>query len=245
MCASALKSQDIHFSDFYATPINTNPALTGVFRGNVRVMGIMRDQYRAVTVPYQTLSLGIDTHKDKIFNTYNKLGFGAVLNADVAGDSRMGTYHFMIPLALHQYSYGAKLHITYGIALGIIWNSLDYENLRFPEQFQGDRYVENSFVFEQKDNPSITYPSFGAGINVRYNFNDITGLSLGTAISNLNNPNASLKGNENVNTYRRLILHGMFRRKIAESVEVLPSAKFQFQGPFVELQPGGQLAYIF
>lgn len=240
-----LSAQDIHFSDFYATPLNTNPALTGVFRGNTRIMGILRDQYRAVTLPYQTVSVGFDTRKDKIMNTNNALGFGAIVNADVAGDSKFGTYQFVVPFALHQYSYGSKLHLTYGISLGFTANTIDYENLRYPEEFEGDRYVENTFIDESQSNTLNSYFSLGLGVNARYNFNDITGLSGGLSLFNVNNPNPTLQGDDNVRTRRRMMLHTMFRRKIAETVEVLPSAKIQFQGSFQEFQFGGQIAKYF
>ena len=38
------KAQDIHFSQYYASPLTLNPALTGKFNGHFRVSGIYRDQ---------------------------------------------------------------------------------------------------------------------------------------------------------------------------------------------------------
>ncbi|MFH1322164.1 MAG: type IX secretion system membrane protein PorP/SprF [Bacteroidota bacterium] len=38
-------SQDIHFSQFYQTPLIINPALTGSFNGQVRVLMNYKDQW--------------------------------------------------------------------------------------------------------------------------------------------------------------------------------------------------------
>ncbi|HOA38555.1 MAG TPA: type IX secretion system membrane protein PorP/SprF, partial [Flavihumibacter sp.] len=39
---TALKAQDPHFSQFFASPLTLNPAYTGKFNGTVRVSGNYR-----------------------------------------------------------------------------------------------------------------------------------------------------------------------------------------------------------
>ena len=51
---SLLSAQDTHFSQFYASPLNLNPALTGVNDGTYRIAGIYRNQDRSFTTPYVT-----------------------------------------------------------------------------------------------------------------------------------------------------------------------------------------------
>ena len=51
------QAQDIHWSQFNDNPVFQNPGNTGNFNGDVRFVGNFRDQWRAVSVPYQTLSL--------------------------------------------------------------------------------------------------------------------------------------------------------------------------------------------
>src|SRR6188768_749359 len=50
-------SQDIHFSQIFETPLLRNPALAGLFTGDVRIQSVYRNQWNSVTVPYQTTSL--------------------------------------------------------------------------------------------------------------------------------------------------------------------------------------------
>ena len=44
----SLSAQDIHFSQFYSSPLNLNPALTGVMNSSVRLVGNYRNQWASV-----------------------------------------------------------------------------------------------------------------------------------------------------------------------------------------------------
>ncbi len=50
-------AQDIHFSQFFETPLLRNPALAGIFTGDIRAQGVFRDQWNSVTNAYKTASL--------------------------------------------------------------------------------------------------------------------------------------------------------------------------------------------
>jgi hypothetical protein len=38
-------AQDLHFSQFFETPLLCNPALAGIFTGDYRIQGVYRDQW--------------------------------------------------------------------------------------------------------------------------------------------------------------------------------------------------------
>jgi hypothetical protein len=59
--------QDIHWSQFNDNPIFQNPANTGEFNGDTRFIGNFRDQWRSVSVPFQTFNVCVD-RKSKHFN---------------------------------------------------------------------------------------------------------------------------------------------------------------------------------
>ena len=63
---TALKAQDPIFSQFYSTPMQINPALTGLFKGDLRFIGNYRSQWNKVPVNYMTFSGGVD---QKFINT--------------------------------------------------------------------------------------------------------------------------------------------------------------------------------
>ena len=45
---AGISAQDIHFSQFYMSPLNTNPALTGVMNCNTRLVGNYRNQWAGI-----------------------------------------------------------------------------------------------------------------------------------------------------------------------------------------------------
>jgi Type IX secretion system membrane protein PorP/SprF len=53
-------SQDIHFSQFFETPLLRNPSLAGIFKGDIRAQAVYRDQWNSVTNAYRTGSLNAE-----------------------------------------------------------------------------------------------------------------------------------------------------------------------------------------
>src|ERR1700748_2006426 len=50
-------AQDIHFSQFFQTPLLRNPSLAGIYTGDIRVQAVYRSQWNSVTDAYKTASL--------------------------------------------------------------------------------------------------------------------------------------------------------------------------------------------
>ena len=76
----ATNAQDIHFTQFYLTPLNTNPAYTGAFEGTFRLSGIYRDQFAGVlnSNPFRTPSFGVDAPLIKGLGKRDWIGVGGV-----------------------------------------------------------------------------------------------------------------------------------------------------------------------
>src|ERR1051325_7301529 len=53
-------SQDIHFSQFFETPLLRNPSLTGIYNGDIRIQGVYRNQWNNVTNAYKTASVNAE-----------------------------------------------------------------------------------------------------------------------------------------------------------------------------------------
>jgi len=84
-----LHAQDIHYSQFGRSPLNINPALTGLFKGDIRFIGNYRSQWNKIPVNYMTFSGGVD---QKFINSSMKNSlFSAALylNHDEAGDLKL------------------------------------------------------------------------------------------------------------------------------------------------------------
>ena len=85
------KTQDLHFSQFFNSPLTTNPANTGFIPDGDFRLGInYRDQWSSImAVPYKTMSAFGDVQlmKDKFENGW--LGAGAVILRVVAGSGKL------------------------------------------------------------------------------------------------------------------------------------------------------------
>jgi hypothetical protein len=55
----AVVAQDIHYSQFYNSPLNINPAKTGIFNGDKRINLSHRNQWRSI-VPWTTFTASYD-----------------------------------------------------------------------------------------------------------------------------------------------------------------------------------------
>ena len=79
--------QDLHFSQFNFSPLNENPANTGLFTGDYRFVGNYKNQWPTVPVRFNTVSLSGDMNLFTLKNG-DRVGGGFLFFYDRAGDSR-------------------------------------------------------------------------------------------------------------------------------------------------------------
>ncbi len=94
----------LHFSQFFNSPLTTNPANTGFIPdADYRLGAQYRNQWSAVmTVPYKTTSIFGDAQlfRDKLETGW--LGIGGVLLSDVAGSGSLRSTKVYGSIAYHQ-----------------------------------------------------------------------------------------------------------------------------------------------
>src|SRR5436853_6938673 len=84
--ASVTNAQDPHFSQFFASPLTLNPALTGKFDGTLRVAGNYRNQWPAFNNVYTTSTLSVDfSILNKVLPETDTWGVGIIALTDKAG----------------------------------------------------------------------------------------------------------------------------------------------------------------
>ena len=83
-------AQDPSFSQFFSSPLNVNPALTGNINGDWRVISNFRDQWIGPASPYTTGTVSYDRkilqHKMPGVPEENVMGIGAMIMYDYAMD---------------------------------------------------------------------------------------------------------------------------------------------------------------
>ena len=126
-------SQDIHFSQFYASPLTLNPSSLGNYSGDWRAMNSYRRQWGSFTTPYVTNALGYDR---QFFFCSQKISVGATVITDRSGDAKLAANKIFLAGAYHKTLFGHNLHG--GLQLGLVNKSYLTDNLSFPDQFNMD-----------------------------------------------------------------------------------------------------------
>ena len=118
---SVSNAQDPNFSQFFASPLTLNPALTGKFDGTFRVAGNFRNQWPTILNAYETKTASIDFGilKNRLADV-DQLGVGILGVTDRAGDGVLVTNYAGASLAFHKglddngyHQIGAGFQTTY------------------------------------------------------------------------------------------------------------------------------------
>lgn len=189
-------AQDLHFSQFYNSPLSTNPANTGFIPdADYRIGAHARSQFNNVMVlPYRTISVFGDAQlfRDKFENGW--LGLGFLLLSDEAGEGILKSTKLYGSLAYHQMLGNSSL-LSAGFNLGWANKSINPNNLKFPDQFNGyffDITLPTSVTFA---NTQINYFDLQAGLNYAYFPKEDVYINLGYSIHHVNQPKESFFSN--------------------------------------------------
>ena len=134
------EGQDIHFSQFSETPLLRNPALAGIFTGDLRFQAVYRNQWNSVTAPYQTGSLNGE-FKMPVGNKDDFLTIGGQILYDRAGTIALSATHLLPVLNFHKsLSSERNMYLSAGFLGGIVQRKLDRSRITTNSQYNGSDY---------------------------------------------------------------------------------------------------------
>jgi type IX secretion system PorP/SprF family membrane protein len=167
-------AQDFTFSQFYEQPLLRNPALAGVFTGDLRVSMAYRDQWASITVPFRTTALGIE-HKIPIGQHNDVLTIGSEMSMDPAGDIRLKRTQILPVINFHKSLDDEKdTYLSLAFMGGPVFSQFDPTQLKF-----GDQFVNGSYSASNASSQILT--------NTGYSYWDVsTGLCFSTQLGNQN-----------------------------------------------------------
>lgn len=241
LCISQAIAQSIHFSQYYNAPMLLNPANTALLPENDFRVGLnYRNQWATLPVPYSTFSAFADAKLFKTGEMENAkwLGIGAVLFNDVAGDGKLSFFKSEAFIAYHL-SLSAVSMLSAGLSAGMVQRSVDYNNLTFDAQWDDQLYTFNpaNANHEQLGIVKTNYNTIGAGINFAYYPYEAMYLKIGAGATNLNQPNESFYGKNNILGIKGIANIDLMVRTAANLV-VNPSVYFAAQQGAYELVYG-------
>ena len=238
--ANYLQAQDLHFTQFFNSPLTTNPANTGFIPdADYRIGGHYRNQFSNImSVPYKTTSIFADAQlfRDRLETGW--LGIGGVVLSDVAGSGSLRSTKVYGSVAYHQQLGNSSL-LSAGFNVGWANKRIDQSKLKFPDQFDG-KFFDNPITSVSLNNSSVSYMDVQAGMNYAYFPQENVYINAGYSIHHVNRPKETFF-NDNTNAGRIPMRHIGFLNailKVNDRVIINPNAYFTTQAKSTELVVG-------
>jgi len=193
---SATFAQDPNFSQFFASPLTLNPALTGKFDGVYRVAGNYRNQWPTIFNAFTTYTASFDAGilKNRI-PEYDQLGVGVLGFSDQAGDGVLKTNSAALSIAYHKsLDENGYNQIGAGFQGGFVSKRLDVTKLTFEDQLTTSGFTgTTSEVFSGRQ-VSVSYFDMNAGVLYNGSSNGYNNYYLGASMYHINRPKESFQG---------------------------------------------------
>jgi len=185
-------AQDLHFSQWFNSPLTTNPANTGFIpEADYRLGANYRNQWSSVMAePYKTMSIWGDAQvlRNRIESGW--LGLGGVILRDVAGSGTLTTTEAYGSVAYHQ-MIGYSSLLSAGFNVGWVNKRINSATLKFPDQFDG-KFFDNSLPTNVMiDQPNVNYFDMQVGVNYAYFPSNKVYFNAGFSIQHINNARES------------------------------------------------------
>lgn len=246
--STSLKAQDIHFSQFYLSPLNLNPAMTGVMNCNVRLVANYRNQWSSVLKAnaFRTYSASYDQRIP--VGRYDFFGVGGTFWGDKAGESEFSTLQGKLSASYSKKmgGYRSKAHyLVFGAEAGITQRSVNFQNLRWGSQHDGngggdilqpsgEPFIDNNLIFAD----------ISAGVLWFTVLDENNNLYVGGAYHHLNRADQSFNDQNFEALYSKFTLHGGGEFTMTQKLGLVPGVIALFQGPSFELNTGTSLKFL-
>ncbi|MEO6547336.1 MAG: PorP/SprF family type IX secretion system membrane protein [Ferruginibacter sp.] len=239
-------SQDVHFSQFFEAPLLRNPALAGLFSGDVRLQTVYRTQWQSVTVPYQTTSINGE-FKLAIGKSEDFITVGAEVLYDKAGTIALKTTHVLPVINYHKSLSSEKnRYLSIGFTGGIVQRKFDMSKVTTNSQFDGIEYNSGLANGETMLNNGYTYFDGTAGLSyiAQLGQDPENNLFAGISYHHFNKKaRASLYTNSNIETKPKWVYSAGAKMAATDNAYVTFHADYSKQGAYTELIAGAMVTY--
>lgn len=235
------RSQDIHFSQIFETPLLRNPALAGLFTGDVRIQAVHRSQWNSVTVPYRTTSLSGE-YKIPVGRGDDYLTIGGQVLYDRAGSAVLTATH-VLPAANYHKSLSEErnMYLSLGFMGGVVQRRIDPTKMTTNNQYDGTGYNPGLGTGEVLNRPNYTYLDAGVGMsfNSQVGDNERNNVFIGVAYHHFNKAkNISFYTSNNTEMMAKIVGSVGMRLHINDLSYFTMQADYSKQGPYTEAVAG-------
>lgn len=246
LLSSAAMAQDVHFTQYFTSPLTLNPAQTGLVPDDIRVAANYRQQWSSVSSnPYTTATASFDMAmlKGKLPEG-DALGIGGMFLYDKSGSGGLKNTTVGLSLAYHKGFGRDKLqHISVGAQAYLVQKNLDFQKLKFENQIDpatGQVLYQSGENFTNAD---LSYPDFNLGLMYTGKLSEHATAYAGLSYYHLTQPVESfLNGNHQIHARTSAYLGGSF--DMNENTVLYASALYQSQASATEVLLGAAVGFI-
>lgn len=261
-------AQDPSFAQFFSSPLNINPALTGVIKGKWRMISNYRDQWISAGSPYTTGTVSVDTKllqdlPDNYVDENYRLAIGGMFMYDqaMAGvfKSNYASFNISGNILLASGSGtqingsrirhndkldGGTVEHRIGAGFGMIYGNrrIDFTQLTFGEQFTGRGFDTNLPTGESALVNMKSYYSMSAGLIYNY-VGANTNVDLGVSAFHFNKPKQTVLDDNNSVLPIRYVAHGNIESMLTDQLLIQANGIYQYQNAARYFSVGGALGY--
>ncbi len=246
---SEIRSQDIHFSQYWLTPLVQNPSHAGS-EEDMRTILNYRDQWKSIGTPYRTVNASFDMALSKAAQKTGYWAGGIQVFNDKAGESEMGQLQANLNIAYHVNT-GENSTLGAGLMVGYTQRTLNYDGLKWGSQFDGYAYNSSLSPGDQTGSDKLNYFDLGAGLLWKYkkgerymSGNDQRQATLGVALFHPHQPDYSFnETGDKLNM--KMVLHGDMLLGIPNTnLSIVPGFIYYSQGKLNQVNLGAQFRYL-
>ncbi len=246
ICAVSVNAQDIHFSQFFETPLLRNPSLAGIFRGDIRIQSVYRSQWNNITDAYRTGSFNIE-YKKPMGNGDDFLTIGGQFLYDKAGTIALTSTH-ILPVLNYQKSLSTErnMYLSLGFMGGVVQRRIDESKMTTNSQYNGINFDPSLGNGENFSTTSYTYldAAVGMSFNTQLGDNVNNNIYAGLAYHHFNKSNKiSFYGNINLEMTPKWVGSLGIRMNVSEESYCTIYGDYSQQGNYQEKVAGLVYSY--
>lgn len=232
-----LQAQDIHFSQYNASPLSLNPSTTGLYDADWRVMANYRTQWRSIDA-FNTTTMGYDR---QFYYYSQKFSGGFYFINDQSGGINLDVNKLYLSAAYHKEVNYHEFH--FGVQFGWVFKSIDENKMILPNQFDNTiGYFNPSFNSGEQDFKALNYPDLNLGVSWTKKskpYESFAGFSLHHIIY----PKEAFSNYDNF-LHARIGLQGFVKAKIVSCIYIQPSVNLNYHRKAKAFVLGSNFSYL-
>jgi type IX secretion system PorP/SprF family membrane protein len=221
-----VSAQDFTFSQFYEMPLLRNPALAGVFTGDIRAAVVHRSQWASVTVPFKTSAMEVEWKSSVFANDYLTLGLQA--SHDVAGDLKLKRTQILPVINYHlSVSEMKSSYLSMAFMAGSVQTQFDPTQAKMDDQFVNGAFSPSNVSAQSFSATGYRYWDASLGMSYASDFGEASKYYVGAALFHFIEPRVNFfQSNADVKLKRKIVFNAAVGTPINERNELVVYADY-------------------